>query len=187
MALAFNKVTSLPGSLEPDSFYYVENGSYAEAYLTDDAGVAKSIGNSTMITALATAAANAVVADFNTVLIAADIAARDALVLDVNRMVLVTDASADATVTAGAALYAYNAGTTSFTKLSEFESMDVTVTWAAISGKPTSTPAQIDSAVWQAHSHTNKTVLDKFSEIGGKPYYNGAEIGGAVDWDTNNW
>jgi len=27
----FYKVASLPGSLEPDAFYYVENGSYAKA------------------------------------------------------------------------------------------------------------------------------------------------------------
>lgn len=30
------------------------------------------------------------------------------------------------------------------------------------------------------HSHDNKGVIDKFSEVGGKPYYNGAEIGGTV-------
>lgn len=45
----FYKVTSLPQALVPNSFYYVENGSYAEAYLTDDSGVAKKIGNTVMI------------------------------------------------------------------------------------------------------------------------------------------
>lgn len=45
----FYKVTSLPLVLAPNSFYYVENGSYAEAYLTDDSGVAKKIGNTEMI------------------------------------------------------------------------------------------------------------------------------------------
>jgi len=30
------------------------------------------------------------------------------------------------------------------------------------------------------HTHTNKSVIDKFSEVEGKPYYNGEEIGGAV-------
>ena len=30
------------------------------------------------------------------------------------------------------------------------------------------------------HTHDNKTVIDKFSDVGGKPYYNGNEIGGAV-------
>lgn len=45
----FFKVTSLPVSPVPNAFYYVENGSYAEGYLTDDTGVPKKIGNSSMI------------------------------------------------------------------------------------------------------------------------------------------
>lgn len=45
----FYKVTSLPPVLVPNSFYYVENGSYAEAYLTDADGVAKKVGNTEMI------------------------------------------------------------------------------------------------------------------------------------------
>lgn len=45
----FYKVTSLPLVLEPNSFYYVENGDYAESYLTDNAGVAKKTGNTVMI------------------------------------------------------------------------------------------------------------------------------------------
>jgi hypothetical protein len=45
----FYKVTVLPNTLVPNSFYYVENGNYAEAYLTDDSGVAKKIGNTQMI------------------------------------------------------------------------------------------------------------------------------------------
>lgn len=30
------------------------------------------------------------------------------------------------------------------------------------------------------HTHSNKTVIDKFTEVNSKPYYNGNEIGGAV-------
>lgn len=45
----FYKVTSLPLVLLPNSFYYVENGNYAEAYLTDASGVPKKVGNTEMI------------------------------------------------------------------------------------------------------------------------------------------
>jgi hypothetical protein len=48
----FFKVTALPAELQANSFYYVENGAYAESYLTDDAGVAKKIGNTEMIQAI---------------------------------------------------------------------------------------------------------------------------------------
>ncbi|NLC04224.1 MAG: hypothetical protein GX787_08115 [Tissierellia bacterium] len=30
------------------------------------------------------------------------------------------------------------------------------------------------------HTHTNKSIIDKFTEVDNKPYYNGEEIGGAV-------
>ena len=48
----FFKVITLPTQLQANSFYYVENGAYAESYLTDDAGVAKKIGNTEMIQAV---------------------------------------------------------------------------------------------------------------------------------------
>lgn len=52
LAVSFYKVDTLPATLVPNAFYYVENGQYAEAYLTDSNGVAKKIGNSEMIEAL---------------------------------------------------------------------------------------------------------------------------------------
>jgi len=58
--------------------------------------------------------------------VVADIAARDALTdLDTGDLAYVTDASADGTVTSGAALYVYNGS--SWQKIAEFESMDVTI------------------------------------------------------------
>lgn len=53
MLLRFHKVTALPPSLDANAIYFVLNGDYAEAYLTDAAGVAKAVGNSAMIAALA--------------------------------------------------------------------------------------------------------------------------------------
>ena len=49
MVVKYFKVTSLPSILEPDAFYYVDNGSYTEAYLTSNTGVAKKVGNTQMI------------------------------------------------------------------------------------------------------------------------------------------
>lgn len=47
--IRFFKVTSLPAQLVPNAFYYVQNGNYAEQYLTDNTGVAKKVGNTQMI------------------------------------------------------------------------------------------------------------------------------------------
>lgn len=49
LAVSFHKVDALPQVLAPNAFYYVENGDYAEAYLTDVNGVPKKVGNSQMI------------------------------------------------------------------------------------------------------------------------------------------
>lgn len=48
----FYKVNSLPASLKPDAWYLVENGNYAETYVTNSSSVAKYVGNSTMINEL---------------------------------------------------------------------------------------------------------------------------------------
>ena len=63
--------------------------------------------------------------------------------------------------------------------------MDVSLTWAAIQGKPTSTPAAIDAAVSQAHSHTNKSTLDNISADADGLLYAGQPV--SSRWKTLNW
>ena len=153
------KVTGLPGTMDAHALYFVENGNYCETYLTDAAGVAKLVGNSSMITQIAgTGQAE--------VMLVEDIPRRDALVLVANATVYVQDATADGTVTAGGAFYFYDNVADGFIKLAEFESMDVTLTWANIQGKPTSTVASIDQAVTDSHTHANKAALDAITGAG---------------------
>jgi hypothetical protein len=47
--IKFFKVTSLPATLVENALYFVQNGNYAEQYLTDLNGVAKKVGNTEMI------------------------------------------------------------------------------------------------------------------------------------------
>lgn len=182
----FHKVSVLPGVLAADTFYFVENGNTAESYLTNGAGVAKSIGNSAMINALINTQLTAALADFNVIEIVATIAARNALSTARNQMALVLDATGDATVTSGAALYAYREATLTWIKIAEYEAMDVSLTWASISGKPASAPALIDDAVAKRHAHANGAYLDKISETAGQMTYNGSAVG-APNWSTTNW
>jgi hypothetical protein len=163
--LKFYKVSALPGTLEPDAFYFVPStgpggGLFAESYLTDASANPRLIGNTAMIQELV-ATANGIELQ-----LVADIAARDALTLSMNSIVLVQDASADATVNSGAAMYFWdNAGTT-FIKVTEFESLDVVVDWADITNKPVSTIAAIDQAVADSHTHANKPILDALTDSG---------------------
>lgn len=178
----FIKVLALPETLEPNAFYFVENGDYAESYLTNSAGVARMIGNSGMINELA----EEFYTQTSNIKIVADLAARDALDPSVNKLVLVLDASDDATVDSGAATYIYNFDESEFVKIAEHESMDVTLEWADIQGGPSSTPAQIDAAVADSHTHANQAELDKVGEDAqGRLTYDGQVVG--TFWDSSDW
>lgn len=185
----FHAVNALPGTRDANALYLVLNGNYVETYATNAAGDAKMIGNTAMINTLADARIATALADRNLVEIVADIAARNALATGAQRnlLVLVENATGDATVAAGAALYAWKEAGATWSKLTEYEGLDVSMSWANISGKPASSPAQIDAAVTNSHSHANAAYLAKIGESGGALTYNGALITGAADWSTVNW
>lgn len=96
----------------------------------------------------------------NSAQIVPTIAARDALVLTKNSFVVVSDATGDATVSVGAAMYFYNIADDSFTKIAEYESMDLTI--------------------------PNKAILEQFSDVAGQLKYKGAFVG-TVQVGTNEW
>ena len=193
--LNFHKVTTLPGVLQANAVYFVENGTYAETYVTNSVGSARSVGNTAMINALidfaidtaVDTAINDAIAAANAIEIVADIPARNTLGSSLNRnaLVLVLDATGDATVGSGGAMYAYNNAADTFSKVTEYESLDRVITWSEITGKPTSSVAQIDEAVSNSHTHTNKAVIDKVSDAAGQLYYDGNPI--TTSWATTNW
>lgn len=186
MKLTFHKVTAIPSgpALEPNAIYIVSTGApEAELYVT---GTVPTDVRRLPTTADIQAMIDSSVGSGSAFEIVPDISARDALGLSANTLVLVTDASADPAVNAGAATYAYNAATDSFTKISEFESLDVVLQWSNIIGGPTSTPADIDNAVQLRHTHANKTQLDKIGEdANGCLTYDGALP--ATGWETTGW
>lgn len=193
--LNFHKVATLPGVLQANAVYFVENGTYAETYVTNSVGVARSVGNTAMINALVDsaidvavdAAVDDAIAAANAIEIVADIDARDALgaTLARNALVLVLDATDDTTVATGGAMYAFNNTTDTFSKVTEYESLDRVITWAEITGKPTSSVAAIDAAVAASHTHANSAVLDLLTEDSGQLLYNGNPV--STSWSTNNW
>jgi len=91
---------------------------------------------------------------------AATIAARDALVLSKSSFVFVADATGDSTVAAGSALYFYNKVANNYTKVAEYESMDVTI--------------------------PNKGILEDLSDVAGVLNYKGTPIG-TVQAGANEW
>lgn len=91
----------------------------------------------------------------------------------------VIDATADATVKSGGAAYITNkvGNTLEYDKIAETESMDVSLDWANVIDKPTSTVTDIDDAVTKKHSHDNKAIIDNISKnADGNLVYNSVEM-----------
>jgi hypothetical protein len=180
------KETTLPGTLQANSVYLIApagSPNYVEMYVTGtSAATVKRILNEADIQAMITASLSGIGATE----IVADITARNALTPSNGSMCLVLDASADPTVTSGAATYIYQTSTTTWIKIAEYESLDFELSWANLSNKPTSSVADIDDAVSKRHAHTNKTQLDKVGEnVDGLLTYNG--LLPKIAWDSTSW
>ena len=178
--------TALPGALEPYALYVIAptaKPNYIELYASDATGTsAKRIIQDTDVQALIDAS----ISGLSGIEVVADITARDALTPTTNIQVLVLDASADPTVTSGAATYVYQLSNTTWYKISEAESLDVVLDWNNLTNGPTSTPAQIDTAVANSHTHANKTQLDKIGENGdGNLTYN--SLLPVIAWTSVGW
>lgn len=182
-AVAFHKVDELPSSYEPNAFYLLLNGTWAEFYVTDSSGVAKGVGNTAMIQAVVAA-----LGGIAQIQLAADIDARDEMELEANAIVLVSDASDDPTVGSGAALYFYDSTGETWIKVAEYESMDLTLAWSNVTGRPSSSVSDIDDAVTKKHSHSNKSTLDGIGESSGRLTFGGNPVDAReIDWNTLNW
>ncbi len=184
MKLKIYRETALPGSPVADAIYIIAptgKPNHVEMYVTNSAAAIRRIINEADITALI----NTAVSGMTEIVVVADIAARNALSPTTAKYVFVKNATADATVASGGATYLYEVATTTWHKISEAESLDISVSWSSLSGKPTSTPAQIDAAVTASHSHTNKSQLDKIGESGGEITYDGQPVN--LHWASTNW
>lgn len=169
--LKFRKVASLPATYEGSTMYMVAdsvNAALFEMYLSsaDGTTVRHLLNKSEIQTMINTSVAGSI-AGMGTMSVVADIAARDALNPATVSLALVLNATADTSVTNGAATYVYNTTTSAWIKIAEYESLDVVLQWSNIVGRPTSTPAQIDAAVTGNHNHGNKPVLDGLSIASG--------------------
>lgn len=105
-----------------------------------------------------------------------DIAARDGLESPKQGdLCWVKDATADATVSTGAAQYIYDGS--AWVKIAEAESMDLVVNWTDIQGKE-----GVEAAMAKAHEHANADLLNGISASGdtmtvnGKTYYSGRMV-----------
>ena len=177
--------TAIPSTLQPSSLYFIappSNPDFVEIYLSNSAGTAlKRVIQEADVTALIASSGSG-----NELQIVNTIAERNALALTKNTQVYVVNATGDNTVASGGATYLYNFTASSWIKVSEAESLDLVLSWANITGKPTSNVTDIDNAVLLRHTHSNKTQLDLIGEdINGNLTYNGNLPN--IEWTSVNW
>lgn len=158
------RVTELPAPQDREAsvIYIVQAaGGYAELYFTgnDPATVARGVTKADVETLVAQA-----IGGFADIKFVQNIAERDAITWTQSGMVLVFDASADPSVTQGAAAYLYQLSTQSFTKIYELESIDIVPRWDNLVGRPNSSPEDIDAAVDSAHNHTDLATLERYGK-----------------------
>ena len=182
--IRINKVNELPLALEPSALYMVKgvHPDHFEFHVASSDGLStRHVINKAEIQAMI----DNTLSGFNTVNIAANIAERDAMVPVVNTQVLVLDATGDPTVLTGAATYIYNVTNTTWFKITEYESLDVTMEWSKLVGKPVSSVASIDQAVEMRHAHANLVTLDKLGEnASGELTYNNNPVRIFLDEET---
>lgn len=183
--LSVRAVTALPGTFQPHTLYLLKSAEspLLDIYLSNtDATDVRHIISKADISSLITTSLQS----YSFIEVVADITARNALNPTKNISCFVINATGDGTVTAGSAWYVWNNGTTTWIKVSEFESLDLSLTWASITGKPTSSTANIDDAVSKRHTHANSAVIDLLGVDGnGQLTYNSNNIGlvlAASDW-----
>lgn len=173
--LKIRKVSALPGTYEASTLYMVKSAEAGlfDMYLsTDDGSAVRHMLTKPEVQVLI----NNALAGFNAVQVVADIAARDALAPTVNTQVIVLDATTDVTVISGGATYIFDVATSIWHKISETESLDVVLQWSNIIGRPSSTVAELDDAVAKRHIHSNKSIIDDISDVGGQLAYAGQPV-----------
>lgn len=177
--ISFQKVTALPdaGTRTPNTMYMVQaNNGLMEIHMT---GASAADVRHTPVESEIKGWINTALSGFNNVLLATDIANRDSMKSSFtqNVLVMVANATADTTVTSGAAMYMWEDSSETFTKIYEAESLDVVLDWSNIQNRPTSSVESIDDAVSRRHSHTNAAQLDLISQdADGNLTYGGAYV-----------
>ena len=180
------KETALPSpsDLQPHAIYYInptQYPDYVEIYVTDSLGIAKRLfGRQDVQTLFAEFKAS------QGQLSVVDTYAQVAQIQNpiVGSEVFVIDATGDTTVKSGGARYLWTG--TKWLKISETESMDINFSYNGLTDKPNSSVQEIDNAVAVAHTHANKSQLDKISEdTEGNFTYGGKAV--ATQWSTTAW
>ena len=205
MRLSIKRVLTKPvAPFDPSTMYIVQGTSptRCELYFSDATGATL---RNPVTEQEASDLISAQLAGFSNIHAVADITARNALNLTSSGMVMVADAfvvsepanNAYVSTPGTAAMYMFNAQAVApapeWTKIYEFEGMDVQLLWANLVDKPTSSVADIEAAVALQHDHG--TDLDQLPILDGLAVnpatgnlvFNNIELASGAPLDSSEW
>lgn len=184
-----SRVVELPDPLVANTMYIVRQPGSTRASVTFTGANINDVGSLLTITEVEDLVERAVtdaVKANKSVFIVADIAAMHALEPTIPVIAYVRDTSDDPTAQTASGSYVFSPESGLWLPMNTGGSVGpVTVAWGNIIGRPSSSAASIDQAVQEMHTHTNRAVLDKFGESGGKATFSGEPISQmtfANDW-----
>jgi hypothetical protein len=195
--MSFQQVIQLPSTLTPNTAYFIKSATSGlmEIHVSnsDGTGTLHVINRDEINTMISNA-----VTGSTAIKAVNNIDERNATTLPTSGFVMVKDATGDSTVHSGAALYFYDTTLTltdkqtnadRFSKIAEYESLDLQLTWEALQNKPASSVADIDDAVAKRHSHANLAQLNLITErADGEFLYNGQlTVARAVELSNAAW
>ena len=205
MRLSIKRVLNKPVAPFDPSTMYITQGtspSRCELYFSDATGATL---RNPITEDEATAIISSQLSGFSNIHAVADITARNALALTASGMVMVADAfvaaepanNAYVSTPGTAAMYMFNANAVApapeWTKIYEFEGMDVQLLWANLVDKPLSSVADIETAVALQHDHgTNLDQLPVLDGLGingatGNLVFNNVELAAGSPMDASEW
>ena len=163
------RVTTLPSTITPSTMYILKTptSAIAEVYFSNNDGSVLVPGITEQF--ITDSFASLLASGMGQIEIVENINERNRANKNGNCLIMVIDATGDEFGSTGTVLYLYRAINSSYFRVSSFDGTNDainggtvgTIWWDTIQGRPTSTPEQIDQAVADSHTHSNKSVLDR--------------------------
>lgn len=163
------RVNNLPTTYTPSTMYILKKSEsgFAEVYYTNNDGTALVPGITEQF--ITDKFVSLLASGLGQVNIVETIEDRNSISKNGNCLIMVIDSRGDEYGSNGTVLYLYHSATLKYYRISVFNSYgDGSQTgsggasnWEELLGRPLSAPAQIDEAVNMAHSHDNKSSLDR--------------------------
>lgn len=183
--IVISRVPALPQTLVANTMYIVKPVGSNKAVITVVGDTASAVGSTVSQDDL-TNEIQVALREVSRIYFVENIAQMQAIMPIGNSMAYVSDASGDPQFEgSGPGAYVYNRSLGIWVAIPG--TYKPVVQWAEIAGRPASTPAEIDAAVNERHTHSNMNVLNQLQVNQNNELTYGGEVVANVRFGASNW